>query len=411
MKILFLSEAVSNAHFTRPLVLANYSKKLGIDTYFATSEKCLVGHQQELKDFSSKSLYTISDKLFYERVNEGKFFYTKNDLLKYINSEVELINCVKPNLIVSDFRLTAPISAFLTQKPLVSIANAYWHPKHSCSFMAPQNGIFKYIPKNYREKIFGFLRPFAFRFFARELDQVRMSFNLKPKNDFRKHYTDGNFTALADTPDFVKIKNLPDNHFYLGPLLFQPQQSNTVIDIRDLNYVYITPGDAFSLTTLKAILKALISINRKIIISGINTNSQISLANEIPHLKDHCQMYSFINANQILPYCQITVCHGGSGTVYQSLFYGKPVICLPENPDQGLVANAVQENQVGVILDRNSFSSATFLKAVDRCVKDQIVKQQTREMQSKMRLYDSEKIWGSFLLRFQTSRKTKRVIA
>ena len=411
MKILFLSEAVSLAHIGRPLLLAKWAHENNIAVHFAASAEGLQKIKANSNGFKTHDIFTIKDSLFYDRVNQGKFFYQVNELKKYVAAEKALILKINPDLIVSDFRLTAAISAELTGKPLLNLSNAYWSPNYACPFPAPEIGIFKLIPQGASDFVFNFIRPLAFKFFGKELNQTRKFYGLKPKKDFRELYTDGTFTAYMDLPNFVKINNLPEKHFFIGPIIWSPEANRVNILLKEKNHVYISMGSTGSNTSLPNIIESVLKNNLNIILSGVSALEKENLLRNYPQLNGRSIMEPLIKAEDILPFCKLTICHGGSGTVYQSITSGVPVLCFPKNPDQGLVSLAVAQKNIGRFLTSKTTSRQTIDAMINECLTNDVILQNAKNMQNDLSQWDTKKHWMQFLNRFKTIRKSKQIIA
>ena len=411
MKILFFAEAVSFAHIGRPLVLARWAHENGIKVHFATSTDGIRKTNADSFGFATHSIYTIDGNLFYDRANHGKFFYQKSEMKKYIEQEIELINKVQPDLIVSDFRITSAISAEITGKPLLNLSNSYWSPNYSCKFPAPEAGIFGLLPKNTPEFILNIIRKGAFKFFGNELNQMRKSYGLKRRNDFRKLYTDGTFTAYMDLPNFTKINQLPDNHFFLGPVIWSPEIPTNSKKLINKNNVYISMGSSGNNSLLPNIIKSVLKNNLNVIVSGLTEMEKALLVYEIPELKERGIIEPLIQAEEILPFCKLTICHGGSGTVYQSIAGGTPVLCFPKNPDQSLVSMSVVENNVGRYLSNSESSQSNIDQMIKECLTNEVMFQNTVNMRKEIQNWDTKSHWIQFLNKFKTIRKNSKIIA
>ena len=411
MKILFFSEAVSLAHVGRPLNLAKWAQDNGVDSHFACSHAILKNNTISTFGLPYHPLYTIDGNLFYNRVNQGNFFYKVEELKKYVAEELALIKEINPDLIVSDFRLTTSISSHLTNKPLLNLSNSYWSPSYTCPFPAPEAGIFNLLPHRTTEFIFNLIRPFAFKFFGKELNQTRKFYGLKLKHDFREHYTDGNFTAYMDLPHFVSIKNLPKNHFYLGPVIWSPKMEGKKLKLKDDNNIYISMGSSGNKSVLPIVIHSALKNKFNLVLSGVTSSEKSELLNQIPELTGRSIIEPLLNAEEILPYCKLTICHGGSSTVYQSVENGVPVLCLPKNPDQGLVSLAVSQKNIGRTISHKNINFLTLDAMIKECTLNDVIHQSTKKMQSEIRQWDTKLHWMQFLNKFKTIRKTNKIFA
>lgn len=410
-KILFLAESVSLAHVGRPLVLASWAQKNNMEVHFACAEEGLAKTKAKTNSFATHHLHTIEGKTFYDRIEHGKFFYTQNELTKYVEEELKLIKQVNPDLIVSDFRLTASISASLSNKPLLNLSNAYWSPNYSCPFPAPNAGIFKLLSQKSSDFVFNLLRPVAFKVFGKELNQVRKKFGLEKKSDFRKLYTGGTYTAYMDMPDFININKLPENHFYLGPIIWSPQLQNTELNLAEKNNVYISMGSTGDNAIVPMIINSVFKNGYKVILSGVNENESKWLYATIPNLKNNSIVRPLIQAENILDKCLLTVCHGGSGTAYQSLSHGTPIMCFPKNPDQALVAMALKTKNMGRYLSTKNATQTNIDSCIKECLNNEVLKQNAQNYANKITQWNTENHWGQFLNKFKTARKSVKVIA
>src|SRR4029077_14043170 len=95
--------------------------------------------------FEPISLPTIDGRTFFQRISKIQFMYTADDLEEYVLAELEMLANLQPDLVVSDFRLSAGISCALGGTPLLALANAYWSPGHVCRFLPPKGGPFQFM--------------------------------------------------------------------------------------------------------------------------------------------------------------------------------------------------------------------------------------------------------------------------
>lgn len=403
MKLLFLSEAVSLAHIGRPLLLAKWAKSIGAEVHFAASPKGLEKAHSENIGLKTHNLFTIDEKIFYKRVHHCNFFYSHEELKRYVDQERNLIQQIEPDLIISDFRLTSAISAELSDKPLLNLSNAYWCPAYSCQFLPPESGLFNVLPFKTTNILFNFIRPYFFKFFGRELNQTREYYGLKRKNDFRELYTDGTYTAYLDHPNFVKINKLPANHFFLGPVIWSPA-SDKLKENLNSNYVYLSMGSTGNNHLLPLIINIVLKKRLNLIISGANALEKRRLIKQFPHLEHRAIIEPLIPAQDVLPFCQLTICHGGSGTVYQSLESGVPIVCFPQNPDQSLVSLSVLQNNLGRFLTNKQAKPKEIEKVIQECMASDVIHQNSKLFQSLIKEWDTKNHWIQFLDKFENNR-------
>jgi UDP:flavonoid glycosyltransferase YjiC (YdhE family) len=400
MNILFLAEAVSFAHVGRPLTLANWAHQNGHEVHFACS---LIGLRKTGTTnfaFPCYQLNTIDSDLFYGRIKKGQFFYSYDEMLGYVEEEKKLINQINPDLVVTDFRLTAPISTRICNKPLINLANSHWSPNTQCPFPAPKTGFFQWIPPIVQDGIFSLIRPIAFKVYAKELNKVRRNYGLPEKNDFRELYTEGTYTAFMDMPDFSILENKPKHHIFLGPVIWNPEIKKQNIQLDSKDNIYISMGSSGNNKHLDAIIKSILKTTSRIILSGISPQEKIDLIEKHPELINRSVIESLIDTEKILPNCRLTVCHGGSGTVYQSLSYGVPALCFPDNPDQHLVSYSVKRQNLGDWIPQNKSTVKRISKSILECLNNKSLITNAFNYAERIRSQNTCQKWLQFLTTF-----------
>jgi UDP:flavonoid glycosyltransferase YjiC (YdhE family) len=103
------------------------------------------------------------------------------------------------------------------------------------------------------------------------------------------------------------------------------------------------------------------------------------------------------NPARVLDRARLTVCHGGSGTVYQSLAAGVPVVCLPGNPDQAIVSRAAVAHGAGTALPAETASAGRVLRACDAVLNGGRGRSEARTLARVLRLHDTRGRWLRFL--------------
>ena len=125
-RILFFAEAVTLAHAARPIVLANCLQGLSHEPVVACDDRYkrfMVG-----QTWQTLPLRSISSQRFLRSLALGTPVYDLSTLRRYVADDIDLIERVKPDLIVGDFRLSLSVSARLAGIPYATITNAYWSP-------------------------------------------------------------------------------------------------------------------------------------------------------------------------------------------------------------------------------------------------------------------------------------------
>ena len=58
----------------------------------------------------------------------------------------------------------------------------------------------------------------------------------------------------------------------------------------------------------------------------------------------------WVNQLELLPHCQYFINQGGLGSAYESIYYGIPQICIPQQQEEGYVARRVKSKKLGLYM-------------------------------------------------------------
>ncbi len=366
-KILFIGEGVSLAHVGRPLVLAEWARLAGYRTVLACGET--YSNLAQGTGIETLPLFTIPRKRFFDRLHRGRFFYNTEELAEYVDAECELIQRVKPDLVVGDFRLSLPLSANLMGVPMLVLQQAHWSPHSEARLPLPDWGRGNGLTSLFATWTFPLVRPLAYRFFARPLDILRRRLGLPARKDFRRNYVDGDFCAFLDLPELSPVRVLDPNQFYLGPVYWQPPERKEAMDelmakigARLEPLAFVSAGSSGDEAATTVAIRTLLTNGFQVVATGSHSKRE-SLGDLQGDPRLHLE--GMINPSRLLGLASLAVCHGGHGTIYQIMSAGVPLLCLPSNPDQIQMSGAVERFGLGISLRPLRLASRKLSGAVD----------------------------------------------
>lgn len=352
-KVLLIGESVSLAHVTRPHELARQLDSDQHEIHFASgSFHPLI---KKIKETSYHSIFTLSPNSFFEKIAKGKPVYDKQTIRDYVQAELKLISKIAPDIIVADNRPTLQISAALTSIPFINLCNAHWGPYSTLTFPIPDIPITRLYGENLSKIIIPKIIPGILKQHIRAFREMQKYWGLKPVASIQEMYTGGTITAYMDTPELSPTKDLPNNHVYLGPILWEPETNldSSSLDLSK-SIIYLSMGSSGDQTLTKGFSDFLISQGYQVICSGnLPTKKGLLSAEFIPG----------IQASQL---ADIIICHGGSGTIYQGLSAGKPIIGICKNPDQQFVMQGVEKFGAGITFKSRFADNRKVINAIHK---------------------------------------------
>jgi UDP:flavonoid glycosyltransferase YjiC (YdhE family) len=343
--ILLVAEAVTLAHFAR---IAGLAKALDPARYevVVASDPRYAGLEESL-GCAFHPIASIPSAAFVQALARGRPLYGAKTLARYVEDDLSLLDRVKPDLVVGDFRLSLAVSAPLRHIPYAAVVNAYWSPYADIDYPVPDLPMTRILGVSLAQKLFDFVRPVAFALHARPLNQVRRRYGLPSLGrDLRTVYTWGDYTLYADAPGLIPTLPLPPQHRHLGPLLWStraplPEWWERLPQDRPM--VLVTLGSSGRSDLLPMALAALSGLPITVIAAAAG---KIDLT-EVPA---NAYVADYLPLDLAMQRSRLVICNGGSLTTYQALASGVPVLGLCANMDQLLNMNAVERLGAGVSL-------------------------------------------------------------
>lgn len=392
MRILFICEAVSLAHVTRPIMLASALDENKWDVWMASSgayDFCFKN-----KKWPKKHLNSLSPDDFFHRSLKGAEIYTHEELLQYVEDDLRLFKEVKPDVVIGDLRVSLSISARVAGIPYAAICNAYWSQFSKEKFFCIQDIPFKqYVSPYFFRYIFPIAGSLVSLFNARPLNLVRGHYGLQKLSSYHHTLTDGDLTIYADIPGFVPLSSLPENHAFIGPVLWSPEQSPPIWwkELPNENLVYFSLGSTGNINCSKPVINVILKSGYSVMLATAGRfdsdeyfNNKIYQAPFLPGLLAS-QKADFV------------ICNGGSPTVYQALSCGKPVIGIYTNTDQFLTMHYVELAGCGIGLHDEKLTEKKLENAIFRIKSDRRFLECAMTIKRKFSLYKPEAIFPELL--------------
>jgi len=114
--------------------------------------------------------------------------------------------------------------------------------------------------------------------------------------------------------------------------------------------VYFTLGTVFN-TESGDLFAQVLSGLRELPVNVVATTGHAIAPSELGPQPPHVHVARYIPQSQVLPYCDLVVCHGGSGSVMGALAHGLPMVLIPIGADQPLNGDRCTALGVARVLD------------------------------------------------------------
>ncbi|WP_436940491.1 macrolide family glycosyltransferase [Staphylococcus xylosus] len=166
--------------------------------------------------------------------------------------------------------------------------------------------------------------------------------------DLNISYVTRNFQIDPDTFD-------SNRYFFAGPSVILPQPLNFMSEIdQSKPIIYISLGTVFNenIPFFNKCFKALADIDATVVVSIGETN-RIEDFDEAP---SNFVIKSFVPQIELLQYTSLFLTHAGMNSANEAIMMGVPMLAFPQNADQPVVAQQIENLNIGQQLNSETFT-------------------------------------------------------
>lgn len=364
MKILAIANAHALAHVSRLLEVAKVLRQRGHELAFAGNGKYLPTAGWD--GFATHELPYITVERVVEAVRSQKLWtlYREAELETFIDAELALYRQFQPDLVLLDNRPSARTSADIAGIPTAAVLNVHMSNYRRIPFVSyrqltgnlPGTALADRLENAIERQVYDHL-------VMGGLNAIRKKRGLARR--YAYEHEEGDLSLLADVPEFNPVDKLPAHARFVGPLTWH----NTLPPPACLKQLdpakpvaYFTLGSE-GLDELVGHLGLLAQQAIQIVVAtGAARLDSISAPEGV-------FLEQYINADALLPHCDVVCCHGGNGTLYQALRFGLPCVVVATHAEQHYGGKRIEELGLGLSLTLKQLRRAgmgTLLQAVQR---------------------------------------------
>jgi len=326
------------------------------------------------------------EKRFSSFLSFAQWAWREIDLEKYVRQEVALLRRLGPDIVISEERVTAVLSALVAGVAHASLRNAYRTP-FSVFPLLDLTGTFvgRFVPDPGQAQV-RVLKFFSIPFLWR-MNRVLRSHGIRRSLDFEGYVASDDLVFLCDVPEFSPAGILPANHHYVGPIYWRnggdpPPWMDSLSRSRRL--IYVSLGSTGTAELLDLLIRTLRETGHTLVVTCGE-----SFAGEPARQESGVYRERFLDPHAILERASAVVCHAGNGTVYQALASGVPVIGIPTHLEQRFNARRLEALGLGRALDLGQIKAdpGALLRCLDELRSDRSVRENIRSFQKRIRSF------------------------
>ncbi len=173
-------------------------------------------------------------------------------------------------------------------------------------------------------------------------------------------------TIVYTTREFQPYGEAFDQTYkFVGPSISSrlTQENFDFTAIKGKNPIYISLGTVFNQATdfYKLCFEAFGNTDYTIVMS-IGKRTQISDLGEVP---ENFIVKNEVPQTDILQYTKLFITHGGMNSTHEGLYYGVPLIVIPQSADQPVIAGRVADMGAGIKLQMESLTAHQLREAAE----------------------------------------------
>ncbi|MCA9957871.1 MAG: hypothetical protein KC443_02490 [Anaerolineales bacterium] len=327
------------------------------------------------------------------KVDQGQaigYFFTKTEVEEQVQNELDLLRDVQPLAVITGFNFSNSISCRVAGVPLIWLTQSTW-----LFDILYKNGLATYPdmldvpPLNWLpERWLTWLGVKSMAMTAlifRPFRQVAQAYGINQLKTFTEWLT-GDFNLLPEPAEFCGL-DLPPSFHYIPPLIgkldtpIPPEVQNIP---HDKPIVYFAMGSSGQPAVIARIIEGFAGKPYRVIAP---VRAHLEKVNHV-HIPDNVIVTDWLPAHKVNPMADISVIHGGIGTVMTACLAGKPVVGIAMMMEQEANIDCLVRKGFAMRIRKNRFTPERLCAAIDTLLADESARQKAKAFQAVMEQWD-----------------------
>ena len=183
---------------------------------------------------------------------------------------------------------------------------------------------------------------------------------------------------------FHPSDELFDEHYvFVGPPLFQSAADASPAEGEKKQALYISLGTIYNDRPefFNHCFDAFGEGSREVVLA-LGKKGEVQ---ELAKVPKNFRVEAYVEQWNVFPRTDVFVTHGGMSSVMESLYYGVPMVVIPQQAEQMMTARRIAELGLGVVLDARAITAQRLREAVEEVSLDQTIHERTLAMQQIVR--------------------------
>jgi len=334
------------------------------------------------------------------RVDQGRklgYFYSTREVEEQVKNEIALFQELKPVAVVTGMNFSNSISCRVTRTPLIWLTHSTWMMQSMYNVglasyvdMLDLPGI-RLLPERFLTWISKKMLSLV-NLYTRPYDKVARRYGLNPFKTMESLW-EGEYNLLAEPEDFCELE-LPPTYHYIGPLigrLNSPIPEDILNLPKDKPIVYFAMGSSGQPEVIVKIVEGFAGKPYRVIapVKNLLRNLDVKVPSNVI-------MTDWLPAHKVNPMADISVIHGGIGTVMTACLAGTPIVGVSMTPEQEFNIDCLVRKGFAIRIRKNRFTPERLSNAIDKLLANKETQRKAKEFQKVVQKCDDPSLIVNF---------------
>jgi UDP:flavonoid glycosyltransferase YjiC (YdhE family) len=335
---------------------------------------------------------------FIGKVDKGEIFapaLSQAEMIALIDNEIIYLRELKPTAVITGSYITIPVTCRILKIPLVWVIQSTWLEPFFRHGAGTTDSIrFMPIKRLADWFVWLFINLWIRYGFMDPVNKAARHYGVRGYSSIFDYWR-GDITLVAEPQEFTGVK-LPLNYYYTGPLIARlnypiPEEINNLPHDRPI--IYFAMGSSGTPEIIRKIIESFEGKPYRVIapvkshldkMSGVKIPSNVLVTDWLPALE----------VNKL---ADLSLIHGGIGTVMTAAYAGKPVVGVGMQPEQVANLAVLVRKGFAIRVPKSTDPSKKIQEAIQRLIGDDSAREKAEEFSRIMEKWDGPKMAADLL--------------
>lgn len=306
-----------------------------------------------------------------------------------VANEIEFWQAEQPAAVLTGWSLGVYVSAPAAAVPLVTVVNSTWLPQYYAAGLGTWPDMFDFpilrvVPDGFLNWLMNRLMVHL-PFFVGPFNKVAEQYDVERFGNMAELFL-GDYSLIADVPEFAGLEAGPNQHF-IGPLIGRldvPIPDEIQQMPKDQPIVYFAMGSSGTADIIADILPVFAGQPYRVISPIKSLVEGLDL-----HVPANVIVTDWLPAHEVNPMADVSVIHGGIGTVMTACLSGTPVVGVGMQPEQEANLDCLVRKGFAIRISKRRATARVVADAIDALLYDAEAKRKAREFQAILQRWDN----------------------